>query len=129
PRPLLHPQIEDFVKANTPRFPASWLRYDRAAGRLEPASGEMDELIIGSGPAGSVLAHELARAGHRVLLVDQGPFVLPGSMDTRKPPQLEESGGVRFSTSGSVAFRSAETVGGGTTVNIDLAFPPTHASV
>jgi len=129
PRPLLHPQIEDFVKANTPRFPASWLRYDRAAGRLEPASGEIDELIIGSGPAGSVLAHELARAGHRVLLVDQGPFVLPGSMDTRKPPQLEESGGVRFSTSGSVAFRSAEAVGGGTTVNIDLAFPPTHASV
>src|SRR5580765_4548958 len=42
PRPLLHPQIAEFVKANTPRFPESWLRYDRAAGRLEPANGEID---------------------------------------------------------------------------------------
>jgi choline dehydrogenase-like flavoprotein len=129
PRPVLHPRIAEFVKANTPRFPETWLRYERAAHTLAPASGEIDELIVGSGPAGSVLAHELARAGHRVVLVDQGALVIPGAMDTRLPPQLTESGGGRFSEDGSVSFRSAEAVGGGTTINIDLAFPPTHPSV
>src|SRR5262249_21446889 len=39
------------------------------------------------------------------------------------------SGGNRSSVSGSVLFNNAESVGGGTAVNIDLVFSPTHPSV
>jgi choline dehydrogenase-like flavoprotein len=112
-----------------PRFPPTWLRHDSLAHRLVAARGTIDDIIVGSGPAGSVLAHELARAGRRVVLLDQGPFVLPGSMNTRAHPRMLESGGRRTSLSGSVLFNNAEAVGGGSAVNIDLVFPPTHPSV
>ena len=129
PRNGMHPNIEEFLRTHVPEFPPTGLRYDRAARTLAPASGEFDDVVVGSGPAGSVLAHELSAAGRSVVVLDQGALVIPGAMDTRLPSQLTESGGVRFSSSGSVSFRNAEAVGGGTSVNIDLAFPPTHPSV
>jgi choline dehydrogenase-like flavoprotein len=112
-----------------PRFPATWLRYDAAQRRLAADQGAIDDVIVGSGPAGSVLAHELQRAGRRVVLLEQGSFVIPGAMDTRALSPLLESGGRRASVSGSVLFNNAETVGGGTTVNIDLVFSPENESV
>ncbi len=41
----------------------------------DPAS--FDAVVVGAGPAGSCAASVLARAGHRVLLLERGPF--PGS--------------------------------------------------
>jgi choline dehydrogenase-like flavoprotein len=111
-----------------PHIPPTWLAYEASARRLVAREGRIDDLIVGSGPSGSVLAYELQRAGHRVLMLEQGSFVIPGAMNTRALPALLESGGRRASVSGSVLFNNAEVVGGGTTVNIDLVFSPDHES-
>lgn len=42
-----------------------------------PTPDVWDAVIVGAGPAGSCAASVLARAGHRVLLLERGPF--PGS--------------------------------------------------
>ena len=38
---------------------------------------EADVVVVGSGPAGSVMTYELARAGHRVILVEEGTSFTP----------------------------------------------------
>jgi len=37
----------------------------------------VDFLIIGSGAAGGVMAKELATAGFRVVVLEQGPYLKP----------------------------------------------------
>lgn len=86
--------------------------------------GEIDYLIIGSGPAGSVIAHELVRQGARVVMVEAGSFIKPLSAVTEFDANLMESHNQRRSDTGSLIIRNGATVGGGTTVNIDLAFSP-----
>jgi geranylgeranyl reductase family protein len=44
------------------------------AGAAEAAPSTCDVLVVGAGPAGSACAQQLARAGFRVLLVDQHEF-------------------------------------------------------
>lgn len=88
--------------------------------------GEIDYLVIGSGPAGSVIAHELARnkLNCTVVLVESGSFVIPQSTITEFNSDLMESSNLRQSINGELIIRNGATVGGGTTVNIDLAFSP-----
>ncbi len=113
------------LRASTapPALPPSWLVLPAPSSRVAPTPVEahVDWLIIGSGPAGAVLAHELRAGGKRVLLVEQGPFVLPGCAQTRDLPGLT---GARLSRDGSLIARFGRTVGGGSTVNVDLAFAP-----
>jgi choline dehydrogenase-like flavoprotein len=85
----------------------------------------VDYLIVGSGPAGSVLAYELSRAGHSVILLEKGSFVLPGYVDTRLPAELKVGGGSVLTQEASVIVRNGKAVGGGSAVNVDLAFAPT----
>ena len=88
--------------------------------------GEVDYLIVGSGPAGSVIAHELTRKHPhaRVVLLDAGSFVTPGSIDTSLDADFIESHNLRTTVFGGIALRNGEAVGGGTIPNIDLAFSP-----
>ena len=60
--------------------------------RSEPLES-VDYLIIGSGPAGSVLAFELSRAGYSTLLLERGSLVAPGTVDTRALGFLKVGGG------------------------------------
>jgi choline dehydrogenase-like flavoprotein len=87
--------------------------------------GQLDYLIVGSGPAGSVLGHQLSAAGLRVALVERGSFVLPDLIDTREVSQLKVGGGAVPTNDFGVLLRNAEVIGGGSTVNVDLAFAPT----
>ncbi|HEV8145015.1 MAG TPA: GMC family oxidoreductase [Bryobacteraceae bacterium] len=120
---------DSFVKEHTPRLPESRLRYDAAKKEIARADGEIDYLIVGSGPAGSVLAHELRRGGKRVVLVERGPLTVPGAMETRLVDGLKEDGGTRSSTDGAMFIRNGNAVGGGSLVNVDLCFAPTLPSV
>ena len=115
-----------YVEEHRPQLPPTKLRYNRAQKEITRTDGRIDYLIVGSGPAGSVLAHELRRGGNRVLLVERGSFIVPGSMETRLIDDLIDT---RTSVDGAIRVRNGMGVGGGSQVNVDLCFAPTLPSV
>jgi choline dehydrogenase-like flavoprotein len=125
PAVLVSPDLEAYLRAHQPKLPPTRLVYDPASHAIKATNGRIDYVIVGSGPAGSVLAHELRRGGKTVILVERGPFVVPGAIDTRTVDWLRESFNRRTTADGAILTYLANTVGGGTTVNVDLAFAPT----
>ncbi len=115
-----------FVEQHRPVLPASQLRYDSKRQEIVSTNRPIDYLIVGSGPAGSVLAHELRRGGKRVVLVERGSLIVPGSMETRLIDDLIDT---RTSLDGAIRIRNGMAVGGGSQVNVDLCFAPTLPSV
>ncbi|MBV9083148.1 MAG: GMC family oxidoreductase [Acidobacteriaceae bacterium] len=112
----------EYVKSHMPHLAPTRLVYDSGKKELVESDGHaIDVLIVGSGPAGSVLAHELRRNGRRVLLVERGSFVVPGSMETRLIDDLIDT---RTSMDGAIRIRNGMGVGGGSQVNVDLCFAP-----
>jgi hypothetical protein len=75
------------------------------------------------------VAYECQRAGLRTVLVEKGPFVVWGSMDTRSYPRLMFEQNQAATADNGIVIRSGEAMGGGSTVNIDLAFSPLEATV
>ena len=120
---------EKYIEGHRPNLPATRLRYDGEKHELRRDDGEIDYLIVGSGPAGSVLAHELRRGGKRVLLLERGSYTVPGSMETRLIDDLKESNGTRTSADGAILIKNGLGVGGGSLVNVDLSFAPTLPSI
>ena len=118
-----------YAKLHAPAIPPSRLRYDAAAKRIVHRDGPIECLVIGSGPGGATVAHECCRAGLRTVLVEKGPFVVWGSMDTRSYPRLMFEENQAATSDNGIVIRSGEAMGGGTTVNIDLAFSPREATV
>ena len=116
----------DWIEQHRPRLPPTRLRFDRERREISSMSGPIDFLIVGSGPAGSVLAHELRRGGKNVLLIERGSFVVPGSMQTRLVDDLVDS---RTSEDGAVIIHNGMAVGGGSQVNVDLCFAPTLPAI
>lgn len=88
--------------------------------------GAIDYLIIGSGPAGSLIAHELIhqKPGCRVVLIDSGSLIKTNSTITESSSELMESQNMRTTESGGIVLRNGQAFGGGTMVNLDLAFSP-----
>ena len=117
----------EYVSSHMPHLAPTRLVFDTAKGELiEKDNQVIDILIVGSGPAGSVLAHELRRNGKRVLLVERGSFVVPGSMETRLIDDLIDT---RTSVDGGIRIRNGMAVGGGSQVNVDLCFAPTSVPI
>lgn len=122
--------IDVYVAQHTPQIPPSVLRYDPVSQTITCFDGRpIDYLVIGSGPGGATVAHQLQQSGARVVLMEKGPFVVWGSMTTRSYPTLMYLDDQATTADGSILVRSGETVGGGSTVNIDLAFSPLEATV
>ncbi len=118
-----------YARRNAPQLPPSRLYYDSAQKIIRHKDGPIDYLVIGSGPGGATVAHQLREAGKRVVLLEKGPFVVWGSMTTRSYPRLMYNGDRATSTDNGIIIRSGETVGGGSAVNIDLAFSPLEATI
>lgn len=116
----------DWIDAHRPALPATRLRFDPASHEILSVDGPIDYLIVGSGPAGSVLAHELRRRGKRVLLVERGSMIVPGSLQTRMIGELLDA---RTSADGGIVIHNGMAVGGGTEVNVDLCFAPTLPAI
>jgi choline dehydrogenase-like flavoprotein len=115
-----------WIEKHRPWLPPTRLRFDRSGHEIVSTDTPIDYLIVGSGPAGSVLAHELRRGGKHVLLIDRGSFIEPGSMETRLMGDLVDS---RTSDDGAIFIHNGMTVGGGTQVNVDLCFAPTLPAI
>ncbi|HXW53492.1 MAG TPA: GMC family oxidoreductase [Myxococcota bacterium] len=109
------------IMPDLPNF-ATDLSYNKWKNQFD---GHIDAVIVGSGPSGSVAAHEMQKHGQRVLMVESGPMLIPGAINTTADTRFMEAGGPRASEDGSIILVNGESVGGGTTVNLDMSFPPT----
>ncbi len=81
---------------------------------------DCDVLVIGSGAGGSIVAAELAAAGHDVLIVEKGDYAPTHAFTQQELPMLRrhfESGGLLTSQDGAVTVLAGSTLGGGTTIN------------
>ncbi|MFZ0663208.1 MAG: GMC oxidoreductase [Acidobacteriaceae bacterium] len=117
---------DSYIAQHRPALPPTRLQYDPSRQEVISKDRPFDYLIIGSGPSGSVLAYELRRHGEHVLLLDRGPFIVPGAMETRHISDLIDT---RTSIDGGVWIRNGIAVGGGTEVNVDLCFAPTLPAI
>jgi choline dehydrogenase-like flavoprotein len=59
----------------------------RGRERRERLALQADVVVVGSGAGGAVVAHELARAGHRVVIVEEGDWVKPTEYGALTPVQ------------------------------------------
>jgi choline dehydrogenase-like flavoprotein len=85
---------------------------------------EAEVLVIGSGAGGAVTAAMLARAGRRVVVVEEGPWVDP---DALEPFSLQEMvakyrhrGLAAALGSPTIAYAEGRCVGGSTEINSGL---------
>jgi len=131
--PIFHEHIESYSKQYSHELKSSIdlksLIYDRKKKEVRLNEKEFDYLVIGSGPAGSVLGHELRRQGKKVLIVEKGALPIPGAMDASRIDEFLEMKNMRTTHNRAIIVRNGEAVGGGSSVNVDLAFPPTMPTV
>jgi choline dehydrogenase-like flavoprotein len=86
----------------------------------DPIELDADVVVVGSGAGGGVVAHDLARAGRSVVVVEAGPFVDEGSMPRDEMAgfhQLYLNQGLTATWDGAVTLLAGGAVGGGTLVN------------
>jgi choline dehydrogenase-like flavoprotein len=86
-----------------------------------------DVVVVGSGPGGSVMASELTKDGHRVLVVDKGVYNPPEHMPLTEKDALRlgyEKGGAMYSEDSALQVLAGATWGGGSSVNWSASFQP-----
>lgn len=88
---------------------------------------DADVVVVGSGPAGAVVCFELARAGKRVVLVEEGPPFTP--RDFRREGEISmarsmREGGLRSTTGTFMPVMQAICLGGGSLINSAICVRP-----
>ena len=128
--PTVFVQNPDVYSAiHAPKLPPSRLYYDPPSKSIKHQDGSIDCIVIGSGPGGATVAHQLWEAGKRVVLIEKGPWVIWGSMKTMSCADLMFRRNNAATSDSGILLRSGEALGGGTAVNIDLAFSPLEATI
>jgi choline dehydrogenase-like flavoprotein len=87
---------------------------------------KVDVAIVGSGASGSVMAFELARRGHSVVVVERGRREDPQTFEHNELemlPRLYKQGGLQSTYDHSVSFIQGATVGGSTVINNAIWIP------
>lgn len=90
---------------------------------------EAEIVIVGTGAAGGVMAHELVKAGHDVLMLERGAYVDPATFTEQELDQyarLYSDGALQLSRDFRFQVLQGMCVGGSTVVNngVCFALPP-----
>jgi choline dehydrogenase-like flavoprotein len=88
---------------------------------------EADVCIVGSGAGGGILAYELAKRGHHVLMLERGEYVEPRHFtedEMAMVTRLYRDGVMQQTTDFRFTILQGSCVGGSTTVNNAVCFPP-----
>lgn len=83
-------------------------------------SEEADVAVVGSGPGGAVVARELALAGHKVVLIEEGPPFTPADFEQEGGLSMARTlreGGLRATRGSVIPTMQAIALGGGSLVN------------
>jgi choline dehydrogenase-like flavoprotein len=91
-----------------------------------PIAGRARVIVVGSGAGGSVVARELARAGHEVVVLEEGPYFNRRDFQGPLPDRLRRlyrDGGLTF-TFGTpvISLPMGRGVGGSTLINSGTCF-------
>ncbi|HTY18637.1 MAG TPA: GMC family oxidoreductase [Myxococcota bacterium] len=81
---------------------------------------QADVVVVGSGPCGAVAAYELAAAGKRVVLLEEGPPFTPDDFRIDGAISMSRTmreGGLRFTSGYVMPTMQAIALGGGSLVN------------
>ena len=88
---------------------------------------EADVVVVGSGPSGSVVAHELASVGRRVVLVEEGPPFTPADFvrdaNVSMARTMREAG-LRSPVGSFMPILQAICLGGGSLINSAMCVRP-----
>lgn len=99
------------------------LAVERPAG---PLAGRARVVVVGSGAGGSVVARELARAGHEVVVLEEGPYFNRRDFQGPLPERLRRlyrDGGLTFTLGTPViSLPLGRGVGGSTLINSGTCF-------
>jgi choline dehydrogenase-like flavoprotein len=88
---------------------------------------EADVCIVGSGAGGAILAHELSRRGRDVLILERGEYVEPrefSESEVEMVSRLYADGLMQQTEDWRFTILQGNCVGGSTTVNNAVCFPP-----
>jgi hypothetical protein len=69
--PVFMQNADIYSKIHGPDLLPSRLYYDRQSNSIQHKDGPLDCLVIGSGPGGATVAHQLWEAGKRVVLIEK----------------------------------------------------------
>jgi len=88
---------------------------------------EADAVVVGSGPAGAIVTHQLAAAGHRVVLVEEGPPFTARDFRQDAAESMTRTlrdGGLRTTTGHFMPVLQACALGGASLVNSAICVRP-----
>ncbi|WP_370262104.1 GMC family oxidoreductase N-terminal domain-containing protein [Limnobacter sp.] len=103
---------------------AGWNAYE-AHSREMPKSMQADVVIIGTGAGGGITAEMCAKAGLKVLLIEEGPLKTSKDfkmLESVAYPTLYQEGAARKTADKAINILQGRAVGGSTTVNWTSSF-------